>query len=368
MTKTSLNSERETLSDADREFFRHTVREFLSKHWPAGRDITASGDKAAIAALWTEMSGLGLTSLGIDASEGGVREIAIVFEELGRASCPAPMLGAVLANIALASRRETEAASTLLDALSAGRARIAGVFGAFDGDASAGHVDVEGSGATPQLTGRVAFVESCSEATHFMICTQSPLGVAIVAAGAAGVRVTETPGLAVPALSEVAFDNVPCTLFRMVDGEIEDLLGIGRLACASRAIGAAARALELAVEHAKVRRQFGLLIGQFQAVQHKLADCLISLDGARLTLEHAAEKRDRQDPQWTVFASASLAFAGPALRAAAVQIHRALGAIGYAEEHEAPRHFRRVHADFVRFGGTSRAREALAEYLLGPAN
>ncbi len=46
----------------------------------------------------------------------------------------------------------------------------------------------------------------------------------------------------------------------------------------------------------------------------------------------------------------------------------ALGAIGYAEEHEAPRHFRRVHADLARFGGVSRARAELADYLLGPAS
>jgi alkylation response protein AidB-like acyl-CoA dehydrogenase len=50
-----------------------------------------------------------------------------------------------------------------------------------------------------------------------------------------------------------------------------------------------------------------------------------------------------------------------------IQTHRALGAIGYAEEHEAPRHFRRVHADLARFGGVTRARAELAEYLLGPA-
>ena len=69
-----------------------------------------------------------------------------------------------------------------------------------------------------------------------------------------------------------------------------------------------------------------------------------------------------------MFAAAALAFAGPALREVSIQTHRALGAIGYAEEHEAPRHFRRVHADLARFGGVSRARAELADYLLGPAH
>jgi alkylation response protein AidB-like acyl-CoA dehydrogenase len=109
------------------------------------------------------------------------------------------------------------------------------------------------------------------------------------------------------------------------------------------------------------------LIGQFQAIQHKLADCLIKLDGARLAIEAAADACDRGDPAWKVFANAAIAFAGPALRAASVETHRALGAIGYAEEHEAPRHFRRVHVDLARFGGVQRARAELADFLLGPA-
>ena len=94
---------------------------------------------------------------------------------------------------------------------------------------------------------------------------------------------------------------------------LADIALVARLGCAGRALGAAERAFELAVDHAKVRKQFGQLIGQFQAVQHKLANCLISLDGARLTLEAAAEARDNGNPDWRVFAASALAFAGPAL-------------------------------------------------------
>ena len=148
--------------------------------------------------------------------------------------------------------------------------------------------------------------------------------------------------------------------------ELADIALAARLGCAARALGAAQRAFDLAVDHAKVRKQFGQLIGQFQAVQHKLANCLMRLDGARLALDAAAAARDGNNPDWRIFASSALAFAGPALRAVSIETHRALGAIGYAEEHEAPRHFRRVHADLVRFGGVSRARAELADFLLGP--
>jgi acyl-CoA dehydrogenase len=176
-----------------------------------------------------------------------------------------------------------------------------------------------------------------------------------------------TPGLAVPPFSELTFVNTPAAPLDIPSETLADIALVARLACAGRALGSAERAFELAVDHAKIRKQFGQLIGQFQAVQHKLVNCLISLDGARLTLEAAAEARDNDNPDWRVFALSALAFAGPALRTVSIETHRALGAIGYAEEHEAPRHFRRVHADLARFGGAPRARAELADFVLGPA-
>jgi 3-oxo-4-pregnene-20-carboxyl-CoA dehydrogenase beta subunit len=188
-----------------------------------------------------------------------------------------------------------------------------------------------------------------------------------VASDAPGLKIQVTPGLAVPPLSELTFDNTPAARLELSSKVLADVAMVARLACAGRALGAAERAFELAVDNAKVRKKFGQLIGQFQAVQHKLANCLISLDGARLSLDAAAAARDNDNPDWPVFAASALAFAGPALRTVSIETHRALGAIGYAEEHEAPRHFRRVHADLARFGGAPAARAALADFVLGPA-
>jgi alkylation response protein AidB-like acyl-CoA dehydrogenase len=150
----------------------------------------------------------------------------------------------------------------------------------------------------------------------------------------------------------------------MDEKSLIDAAGIVRLTFAARALGAAQRAFDLALEHAKVRRQFGHVIGEFQAIQHKLADCLSRLDGTRLTLAGAAGAFARGDRNWRTFAEAAIAYAGPALRQSLLDVHHTLGAIGYAEEHESPRHFRSVHADLVRFGGTARARGALANLLV----
>jgi alkylation response protein AidB-like acyl-CoA dehydrogenase len=69
-------------------------------------------------------------------------------------------------------------------------------------------------------------------------------------------------------------------------------------------------------------------------------------------------------PDRAYYLNAALAFGGPALRQASLETHHAFGAIGYAEEHEAPRHFRRVHLDTLLLGGARHARRALAAHLL----
>jgi 3-oxo-4-pregnene-20-carboxyl-CoA dehydrogenase beta subunit len=351
------------LSDSERALLCRSVRDFLSNIWPPGQAVANCARPEAMAKLWPGMARQGLSSLGSSSAEAGLGEILLVFEELGRASCPAPLLGAVAANLALANEASNTARAFLHD-LHAGKASIALALGAFDGDAAAGRVEVRGE----TMRGRLFFVEGAQTATHLVVFTDNPAGAALLATSAGGLTVDATPGLAAPPLCDVTFADAGATWCPIARDSLADIAFIARLACAGRALGAADRAFELAVEHAKVRKQFGQPIGQFQAVQHKLANCRISLDGARLALEQAGEARDDENPDWKVFASSALAFTGPALRAVSIETHRALGAIGYAEEHEAPRHFRRVHADLARFGGVTRARAELAEFLLGPVN
>ena len=92
------------VSDAERSLLRRSVRDFLSRSWPPDRAVENSSNAQAIAKLWSAMARQGLSSLAMNPAEGGLREIVLVFEEMGRASCPAPLLGAVAANLALASQ------------------------------------------------------------------------------------------------------------------------------------------------------------------------------------------------------------------------------------------------------------------------
>ena len=321
-----------------------------------------AADPQAVASIGRELAALGLTAIGSAGAGIGLRDALPIFEELGAAGCPAALHAAVAANLVLDGLSDPKARS-LCDALQAGSAIVALASGAFDGDRAAG----QGAFQEGAVTGTFAFVEGVEAATHIVVLTDAPAGVAILESAGLSSAIAFQPGLAVPSLATLHLDKAPADWLSLSAERLADAAAVVRLLCAGRALGAAQRAFDLAVEHAKVRRQFGQLIGQFQALQHKFADGLIALDGTRLALQAAAEARDCDSPSWRILAAAAAAYAGPALREVSIQTHRALGAIGYSEEHEAPRHFRRVHADLARFGGAPRARAELADHLLGPA-
>lgn len=348
--------------DEERTMLMASTRGYLKQQWPAGQAAALAQKPEEVARLWRGLAGQGLASLGMHPSEGGLREILVVMEELGRAACPAPMLGAAVANLALRGE-STAGVAQFMTALHSGNAALGLAFGSFDGDPNAGAVHLSGGA----LNGTVSFLEGAGSATHLLVMTDGP-ALAVVSREAPGVKLTYTPGLSVPPLASVEFTNVPAVTVALEAERVHDLNRVARLALVARSLGAAQRGFELVVEYARERHQFGQPIGSFQSIQHKLANCLTALEGVRLTLANAATNHDFGVSDWRVFASACFAYASPALRQVSLETHHTFGAIGYAEEHEAPRHFRRTHGDLTRFGGPQRAREEVAAYLLDECN
>ncbi len=350
--------------DEERRMLQESLRRLLARHWPAERAVALAADPRAMASIWRLLAEQGLTSLGSNPQEGGLSEIAVALEELGRAACPAPLIGSALANFALSphlsGRPGSDEAAALLSALHRGDASVSVAFGGFDGDPHAGRVRV----ANGRLHGRIAFVEAAMHASHLLVLAEPGPVLAIVPRDAAGLSVTETPGLAVPSLATAGFDDVVAPALPVTPGLAEDLRRLGGLALLARALGAARQGFDMAVAYAGERQQFGQPIGRFQAIQHKLANCLTSLEAARQMLHNAARTYDRNSENWRILGAAARAYAGPALRQVSLETHHTFGAIGYSEEHEAPRHFRRTHADLARHGGVRQAREELAQALL----
>jgi alkylation response protein AidB-like acyl-CoA dehydrogenase len=344
-------------TDDTREMLADSLRGFLGQHWRV-ETMKRGPCPEEIAAIWSKLAGQGVAALGSDPDLGGLREILVVMTELGRAACPAPMWSAALANLALeGSKAETSA--DLLTHLHAGTARVAFSFGAFDPDRGAGAIEVTNGKAS----GLLRFVEAAGSCTHLLVPV-SPSALACVAIEAPGVAVEPTCTMGAWGSCEVRLNAAPAEIIALEFLAVYDLLRKAGLALMARAHGAARRAFELAVDHARERRQFGQPIGRFQAIQHKLANCFILLEGVRLIVDHAAELHDRGGPHWQYFADCAASFSGRALRRVSLETQHTFGAIGYAEEHEAPLHFKRAHLDTIALGGVAHARLGIASFLL----
>jgi alkylation response protein AidB-like acyl-CoA dehydrogenase len=346
------------LQDDDvRTMLRDSLRGFLAAQWKAEAAAKSLRPAEQIISIWTRLAGQGVAALGYDRSEGGLREILVVMTELGRASCPAPMWSAALTNLALSDCREA-AAVELLEGLHDGTRRVAFSFGALDPDANAGSVQLSDGHAS----GLLRFVEVAESCTHLVVPID-PASLAIVALDDPGVEMTATRAMGAWGLYRVRLTDAPAHRIDLASSVLDDRLLAAKLALAARAYGAARAAFDLAVNYAKERKQFGQPIGKFQAVQHKLANSLITLEGVRLTLDHAAHLHDSDDSNWRYFVNSAVAFGCDGLRRVSLETQHTLGAIGYAEEHQAPAHFKRVHLDTVALGGATQARRAVAGFL-----
>ncbi|RXT45601.1 acyl-CoA dehydrogenase [Bradyrhizobium betae] len=342
---------RELPSDEDRQILQEAVRGFFA-------DLS---DRAVVvtAQLWKQLAAQGLTQIAASPAEGGLREIVLVQLEAGRAACPAPLADAGLVNLMQpAARNESPALRAFLDDLHAGEAMTALSFASFDHDGAAGWAQLQGG----NLNAELAFIESADIVTHLAVFVPGP-ALVIVKTGE-GVTAEPTPMMGKPGWWRVRIDAPPLATVPFTEREVRDLLAVAAVAEDARAFGAAQRAFEQVVAYAGERCQFGQPIGRFQAIQHKLANCHIALRAVQLTIANAAAQYDLEAAPWRWFAAAALATAASSLRRVSLETHHAFGAIGYSEEHEAPRHFRQVHVGVLRYGGQRSPVEQLASHFL----
>ena len=323
---------------------------------PAAARNGPSPDDAS--AIWRKLIGQGVAALGSGLTKAGLREILVVMEELGRAACPAPMWSAALANLALSGSR-ADAAVELLEKLHAGTVVTAFSFGALDPDAGAGSIRIDGSCGT----GVLRFVEAAS-ATHLLVAVDESR-LALVQLDASGIVLAPTRAMGAWGLCEVRLNSAPVTLVRLEKrrSRRSSPQGPGSIAGAGTWRGPAG-----------VRAGRGLCQGAspVRATDRKIpgdpAQARQWPDRARRRPACPAIMR----PGCTTLVTATGAISpiarlpSAATRCGACRSRPSIrfGAIGYAEEHEAAQHFKRVHLDTIALGGAPDARRRLASYLL----
>ncbi|GFG53622.1 acyl-CoA dehydrogenase [Mycolicibacterium agri] len=355
---------------------RAAVRKFCAEHFDEQTVRTLmESDPPFDAKVWARLGGeLGVLGLSVPEADGGVGgtlvDQAVAVEELGAALACGPVFGTVfLAIPALVAASSGPARDELLAELVDGRRTAA--FAVPERAGALGEVSVRADGDA--LTGTVERVVDAGAADDLLVAANGPDGVALYAvdAAAAGVqrRRLVTLDLTRPQAT-VELSNAPG---RLVAGPaeaervIEHALQVGAALLAVEQVGAGQHLLDLSVDYAKSRMQFGRPIGSFQAVKHKLADLLVDLEHARSTAYHAvwALTDGSDDPALAVsIAQATCSAALSRIAADTIQVH---GGIGFTWEHQAHLYFKRASTDAALLGSAEQHRSRVAELVLDNA-
>ena len=359
---------------------RDAVRKFSAENFdePTVRRLMES-DPPFDAKVWARLGGeLGVLGLSVPESDGGVGgtlvDQAVAVEELGARLACGPVFGTVfLAIPALVAASSGPARDELLGELVEGtRTAAFAVPGPGGLPSSREAVTVTASGDT--VTGTVERVVDAGAADVLLVAANGPDGVGLYAVDAAGSGVERTP-LATLDLTRpqanVRFTDAPARLIAGPDDAarvIDHALQVGAALLAVEQVGAAQHLLDLSVEYAKSRLQFGRPIGSFQAVKHRLADVLVDVEHARSTAYHAvwALADGSDDPALaTSIAQAVCSAALSHVATDTIQVH---GGIGFTWEHQAHLYFKRAATDAALLGNAEQHRSRVAAMVLDEAS
>jgi alkylation response protein AidB-like acyl-CoA dehydrogenase len=365
------------LSAEERNELRDSARALLGRESSSARVRALLDDPLGHdPVLWRQMAELGWVGLLVPERFGGMGagfgEVAVIAGELGRHLTASPFLaGAVLATSVLVLAGSDEQRARWLpgfaDGTHLGTVALTGPTGRPDPELVG--VTETPAGERIRLDGMAAFVPD------------APVADVVFVAALAGETVSffevarDSPGVSVEPmasidhtrrLASVSLDGVVVEgTARLPGGDVSDaLLDRAVTVLAADGVGGATRVLELSVEYAKQRVQFGRPIGSFQAIKHKLADMFVRTQSASVAVEAAADALD-DDPdsarRLTAIAGSSARDAFVSVAGDAVQTH---GGIGFTWEHDCHLFLKRAQLDAAWFGDTAAHRERLAAAVL----
>lgn len=315
--------------------------------------------------LFAQLAALGIVGLVIPerfkGSGGSALELEGVMERIGAALMPGPFLASgVLAARLLVSFDEA-ASGRWLPAIASGKSvatvAITGPRGSWDARDVCVHAD-----ARDRLTGVASYVLHAGLADALFVVAWRGAALALfeVAPASAGVALLPMESFdRTLRLAEIRFADAPAKRLDTAGdawASVEEALAWARVALAGEQAGAARHVLEMTVDYAKSRRQFGRPIGAFQAIKHMAADLFLEVESAISAARAAARALVSEGPGAPAIDLAAFvcaeAFVG--IAASAIQMH---GGIAFTWDHPAHLYLRRARADAYLFGGPDSHRE-----------
>jgi alkylation response protein AidB-like acyl-CoA dehydrogenase len=367
----------------EQNMLREHARGFLSKNAPIAhlRQLRDSKDGTGFARpLWKEFVDLGWAGILIPTDHGGLGlghvDAGVVMEELGRTLTPSPFLStAVLAASAIARAGNDKQKSAYLPKIASGD-----LIAALALDESSKHrpekiaLSATRSGNGYTLKGEKTFVLDGHVADVIIVAARTSgaagdtkgITLFLVDAKSKGIKAERTPMVDTHNAARMSFDNVSvgvdAILGKLDAGwdALKGTLNVGRAALASELVGASQEAFDQTVKYLRERKQFGKLIGEFQALQHRAADLYCELEVTRATVLKALQTLDESFDDATTIISAAKARAGASATLAVqegVQMH---GGIGMTDEFDIGLFMKRVRVCNELFGDANFHADLLA--------
>ncbi len=356
--------------DEQQELLRESVRKFLDDQCPlsvvrahAGSEVGYSRD------LWKQISELGWPGLILPEAHGGSGlgfvDLVVLLEEVGRTLLPSPLVPTLLAGETISDAGNEEQCARWLPGIAAGTTLAAqALFDTVDlptpvGISLTGVSD--GDGYT--LNGEKAYVAGAPFADLFVVgfrtgTSVDAVSLAVIEANAAGVSVE--PGAPLDATKRhgtLRLDGV------RVPGEavlgppgagwaaIRRAFDRGAAAVTAEGIGAAMGMLDMTVQYAKDRVQFGSPIGRYQGVKHPLAEAYVDIECMKSLLYYAAWALDESPDDVSLAVSRAKGLASEAVNRIGVTSIQLHGAVGYTEEYDVHLYLRRSKWLRPEYGG-----------------
>jgi alkylation response protein AidB-like acyl-CoA dehydrogenase len=338
--------------------------------------------------LWKQLAETGLLGITVDEAHGGLGlgtiEQALVLEEMGRAAYPGPYFATVvLAVTALVAGGDRAQLDAYLPGIAEGKLKA--TLALMEDRLTAGPEGIglraRSQGGEYVLSGRKRFVPFAHVADVILVAARTSEssdpshGVTIFALdrGAEGVQIE--PNVMIDQTSKVStltLENVRVgrdAVVGQVDGGwkiVEIVLRRAAVGAAAVMLGAARKCMDMSVEYAKVREQFGQPIGSFQAIKHACAEMLVEVENAHGATYYAAWALDAAAPDAGLAASVAKAYVGEAARkvcGSAIQVH---GGIGFTWEYDLHLYFKQAKFMEALYGDAEHHRELVLREIMTP--
>ncbi len=361
----------------EQQAIKSTAHDFLAARYKSERiRELAQSENGFEQSDWEEMAELGWPGLCLPEEWGGqglgIVDLAVLFEEMGYALAPSPLLSTTLVGLALTHCGSDDQRERYLRPLAAGEKRGAPALwdAGSPGNPGAFTMEAKASSDGVVLDGEKVLAPDAATADFFLVASSDGKRH-LVDSAADGVTVTAEPSIDLTRrLSSVRFEGVEVVAADTMPADAADYFPVFFRICvalAAESTGIAQRTMEMAVEYAKDRQQFGRPIGAYQAVSHRCAQMLLETENARSAVYGAAWAADAEPESLPLAASMAKAYASDAgwrVPDASIQVH---GGIGFTWEHDLHFFLKRGKANAAMFGTASWHRERVADLVLADA-